>query len=75
MVPNNDAPLQPPGANLGTDVARMLAIALLGEIADVGEVGVPLATAFDVAFRRIDPTYPIDPPMMTRLRAAARLTR
>ena len=53
----------------------MLAVAVLTEIADVGVIGVPLATAFDVAVRRIDSSYPAEPSMMDRLRAAARLSR
>lgn len=69
------ARLDPVGASVGTDVARMLAVAVLTEIADVGVIGVPLATAFDVAVRRIDSSYPAEPSMMDRLRAAARLTR
>lgn len=74
-VPNNGAGLQPVGASVGTDVARMLAVAVLTEIADVGVIGVPLATAFDVAVRRIDSSYPAEPSMLDRLRAAARFTR
>jgi hypothetical protein len=53
----------------------MLAIALLTEVADIGEVGIPLLTAFDVAARRVDPTYPAQPTMGDRLIAAARATR
>lgn len=64
-----------PGDSVKTSAARMLAIAVLTEIAEVGDVGAPLMTAFDVAARRLDPTYPINPPMDARLRMCARFTR
>lgn len=77
----NEDPPNVTDDDLGTDAVpknaalKMLAIAVLTEIADVGEVGVPLLTAFDVAARRVDPTYPAQPSMGERLIVAARSTR
>ncbi len=69
------AGLAPAGDSFGVAAVKMLAIALLTEVADVGVVGVPLATAFDVAARRVEPSYPAEPSMMDRLLAAARWAR
>lgn len=78
-LPSAGATLTPVGGQLGASLphaaAKMLAIALLTEVADVGVVGVPLATAFDVAARRVEPSYPAEPSMMDRLLAAARWAR
>lgn len=69
------AALDPLRDQLGTRAVRMLAEAVLSDVSDTGSCGVPLATAFDVAMRRLDPSYPPEPTMTQRLRAAALATR